>query len=34
MVIIEGELPEGQMASVRITGAMSYDLSGCPNMIN
>ena len=34
MVIIEGELPEGQMASVRITGAMSYDLSGCPNMID
>ncbi|MEA3439045.1 MAG: 30S ribosomal protein S12 methylthiotransferase RimO [Chloroflexota bacterium] len=34
MVIIEGELPEGQMVSVRITGAMSYDLSGCPNMNN
>jgi len=30
MVIIEGDLPVGEMAAVRITGAMSYDLSGTP----
>jgi ribosomal protein S12 methylthiotransferase len=28
MVIIEGDLPVGEMAAVRITGAMPYDLSG------
>ncbi len=30
MVIIEGDLPVGEMAAVRITGAMPYDLSGTP----
>ena len=30
MVIIEGDLPIGEMAAVRITGAMPYDLSGTP----
>ncbi len=28
LVIVEGELPAGQMASVRITGGMAYDLTG------
>ena len=28
MVIVEGELPAGEMLPVRITGAMTYDLSG------
>ena len=28
MVIMEGELPAGQIVPVRITGAMAYDLSG------
>lgn len=30
MVIIEGELPEGEILPVRITGAMTYDLIGMP----
>jgi ribosomal protein S12 methylthiotransferase len=30
MVIVEGEIPAGQMAPVRITGAMAYDLTGTP----
>jgi ribosomal protein S12 methylthiotransferase len=30
MVIIEGELPEGDLSQVRITGAMTYDLIGVP----
>jgi len=30
MVIIEGELPEGELSQVRITGAMTYDLIGVP----
>jgi ribosomal protein S12 methylthiotransferase len=28
MVIVEGEIPTGQMVPVRITGAMTYDLTG------
>lgn len=28
MVILEGEYPSGEMLSVRITGALTYDLSG------
>jgi ribosomal protein S12 methylthiotransferase len=28
MVIIEGEVPPGEMITVRITGALAYDLSG------
>jgi hypothetical protein len=28
MVVIEGELPVGELVPVRITGAMVYDLSG------
>ena len=28
LVIVEGEVPAGQMTQVRITGAMTYDLSG------
>lgn len=28
MVVIEGEIPVGEMVPVRITGAMTYDLSG------
>jgi len=28
MVIIEGEVPPGEMVPVRISGAMAYDLSG------
>lgn len=28
MVIIEGDLPVGEIVAVRITGAMAYDLSG------
>jgi hypothetical protein len=28
MVIIEAELPVGEIVPVRITGAMTYDLSG------
>jgi len=28
LVIVEGEVPVGQMTPVRITGAMTYDLSG------
>ena len=30
MVIVEGELPEGELSQVRITGAMTYDLIGVP----
>jgi len=30
MVIVEGELPVGEIVPVRITGAMVYDLSGIP----
>ena len=30
MVIVEGELPEGEISPVRITGAMTYDLTGVP----
>ena len=29
-VIIEGQLPVGQIAQVRITGAMTHDLTGLP----
>jgi len=28
MVIIEGEVPSGEIVPVRINGAMTYDLSG------
>jgi len=28
LVLIEGELPVGEMVPVRITGAMEYDLIG------
>jgi ribosomal protein S12 methylthiotransferase len=28
MVVLEGEIPPGEMVPVRITGAMAYDLSG------
>lgn len=28
MVVVEGEIPVGEIAPVRITGAMAYDLSG------
>ena len=31
MVIVEGNLPEGKIVPVRITGAMVYDLSGVPD---
>jgi ribosomal protein S12 methylthiotransferase len=31
MVIVEGEIPEGEIAPVRITGAMTYDLTGVPD---
>ena len=31
MVIVEGELPEGEVTPVRITGAMTYDLTGVPD---
>jgi ribosomal protein S12 methylthiotransferase len=36
MVIIEGELPVGEIVPVRITGAMTYDLSGiaATNLVN
>lgn len=30
MVIVEGDLPEGEIAPVRITSAMVYDLTGVP----
>ena len=30
MVIVEGEVPEGEIIPVRITGAMTYDLTGVP----
>ena len=30
MVIVEGELPDGELSQVRITGAMTYDLTGVP----
>lgn len=30
MVIVEGEIPPGQMTAVRISGAMVYDLTGIP----
>jgi ribosomal protein S12 methylthiotransferase len=33
MVLIEGEIPVGEMVPVRITGAMTYDLTGVPEMI-
>jgi hypothetical protein len=28
MVVVESELPVGELVAVRITGAMAYDLSG------
>jgi hypothetical protein len=28
MVVIEGEIPVGELVPVRITGAMAYDLTG------
>jgi ribosomal protein S12 methylthiotransferase len=28
LVIVEGEIPVGEIAPIRITGAMAYDLSG------
>ena len=34
MVIVEGELPEGEITPVRITGAMTYDLTGVPDLEN
>jgi ribosomal protein S12 methylthiotransferase len=36
MVIVEGELPLGALLPVRITGAMTYDLTGVPaaNLLN
>jgi ribosomal protein S12 methylthiotransferase len=30
MVVVEGELPVGVLTPVRITGAMTYDLSAVP----
>ncbi len=30
LVIVEGELPVGEMVAVRITGALPYDLTGVP----
>ena len=30
MVVIDGELPVGELLPVRITGAMAYDLAGAP----
>ena len=30
MVIVEGELPQGSLSPVTITGAMTYDLTGIP----
>jgi hypothetical protein len=30
MVIIEGGLPEGEITPVKITGAMTYDLTAVP----
>ena len=32
MVIIEGQVPTGEIAPVRVTGAMTYDLSGTVEM--
>ena len=29
LVILEGEIPSGEMVTARITGAMPYDLTGC-----
>jgi hypothetical protein len=39
MVIVEGEIPIGEIAPVRITGALPYDLAGTvdiqgPRLIN
>ncbi len=31
LVIVEGELPQGEITPVRITGAMTYDLTGVPD---
>lgn len=31
-VVVEGELPVGEIVSVRITGAMTYDLIGTPEL--
>jgi hypothetical protein len=28
LVLVEGEIPPGEMVPVRITGALVYDLSG------
>jgi hypothetical protein len=28
MVIVEGEIPAGEMVPVRISGAMAYDVTG------
>jgi ribosomal protein S12 methylthiotransferase len=33
MVIVEGEMPVGDLLPVRVTGAMAYDLSGVPMKI-
>jgi ribosomal protein S12 methylthiotransferase len=30
MVVVEGEIPVGEISKVQITGAMSYDLVGRP----
>jgi ribosomal protein S12 methylthiotransferase len=30
MVIVESDLPEGEIVPVQITGAMVYDLTGIP----
>lgn len=30
LVLVEGEIPQGEMVPIRITGAMTYDLTGVP----
>ena len=30
MVIVDGDLPTGELAKVQITGALTYDLTGIP----
>lgn len=34
LVLVEGEIPEGEMLPIRITGAMTYDLNGVPAGMN
>jgi ribosomal protein S12 methylthiotransferase len=34
MVIVEADIPEGEMVPVRVTGAMAYDLVGTPALLS